>query len=68
MRRHFPGLLRFGITPNLLICNFTMTGSNGNLITLFASHSALRYSLMTSGCSYAEIIFCFAEVHGRAFT
>ena len=68
MRRHFPGLLHFGITPNLLICKFTMIGSNGSLITLFASHSALRYSPTTSGCSYAEIIFCFAEVHGRAFT
>ena len=57
MRRHFPGLLRFGITPNLLICKFTMIGSNGSLIILFASHSALKYSLMTSGCLYAKIMF-----------
>ena len=36
MRCHFPGLLRFGITPNLLICKFTMIGSIGNLFSAIA--------------------------------
>ena len=39
-----------------------MVGSNGSLIVLFGSHSE-----MTSRCSFAEVIFRFAEVHDHTF-
>ena len=69
IRRHFPELWPFGITPTQLMCRYGMVHESGHGPSMRPSDiSFCRYSVTISGCCPAECMLAEAEDRGDSLS